>query len=193
MKQINGEFEEYYYLTDDCIVYNAETGQYIKPDNKHQYKLKTTDNEYKKVSQRTLYKEVYNKHYCKDNTINIDNEEWKEIVGTEGKYYISNQGRIKSYQGYEAIILRPYSNKSGYLRVDIKEDGKRQSKLVHRLVAAAWLPMPERLDLQLHHKDFNKNNNAADNLEFLAAAEHMKKHREKGKINVGAEPEENIH
>lgn len=57
-------------------------------------------------------------------------------------YYISSKGRIKSLQGYETIILKPFANQGGYARVDIVESGKRQTKLVHRLVAAAFLPFP---------------------------------------------------
>ena len=91
---------------------------------------------------------------------------------------------MKSLQGYEAIILRSFNNNGGYARVDIVENGKCQTKLIHRLVAAAFLPLPEKIDMQLHHKDFNKNNNAADNLEWLTAAEHAKKHCEGDKENV---------
>ena len=69
-------------------------------------------------------------------------EIWKDVVGYEGLYQVSNMGRVKSLQCYDAIILKPYSNQHGYQRVDIIQDGKRQSKLVHKLTAAAWLPMP---------------------------------------------------
>ena len=105
-------------------------------------------------------------------------------------YMISNLGRIKSFFGYHAILLKPYKTKKGYLRVDLAEDNHRKSKLLHRLVAAAFLPLPEKIDMQLHHKDFNKNNNAADNLEWLTAAEHLKKHSERSKESASTEPED---
>ena len=114
----------------------------LKPSDKHTYMLRTTDNERKKVSLKTLYKLVYNKPYSKDNIDNIDNEEWKDIDDTDHLYQISSKGRVKSLQGYEAIVLKSFHNQSGYARVDIVEDGKRQTKLVHRLVAAAFLPFP---------------------------------------------------
>ena len=104
--------------------------------------------------------------------------EWKEIDDTKGLYYISNKGRVKSLQGYEATILKPFNNQGGYARVDIVESGRRCTKLIHRLVAAAFLPLPEKIDMQLHHKDFDKDNNAADNLEWLNAAAHAEKHKE---------------
>ena len=52
--------------------------------------------------------------------------------------------------------------------------GKRRSVLVHRLVAEAFLPLPDRLDMQLHHKDFQKHNNSSENLEWLSVADHTK-------------------
>lgn len=187
MKQINNGYEEYYYLLEDGTIYNADTDKLLKPDSKHLYKLKAKDKSYKKVSIRTLYKTLYNRPFSKDEIKNLDNEQWKEITGTDGYYYVSNKGRVKSLQGYEAIILKPYSNQHGYERVDIIEEGQRQSKLVHRLVAAAWLPAPQNIDYQLHHKDFNKSNNAADNLEFLSAAAHAKKHIEERSKEHGEE------
>lgn len=104
--------------------------------------IRTADNKRKKISLKTLYKLVFNKPFSIDNIDNLKEEQWKEIDGTEGLYYISNKGRVKSLQGYETIILKPFANKAGYLRVDIIEGGKRRTKLIHRLVAAAFLPFP---------------------------------------------------
>ena len=183
MKQINNGFAECYYLTDTGEVYNNDTGKLLLPDNKHSVKLKTTDGRYKKVSIKTLYKAVYNRAFAIDKIQSLDNEVWKE-VDSKGNYYVSNKGRVKSYTGYEARLLNPYVNKSGYLRLDIIDDGIRQSKLLHRIVAAAFLPPPAKIDYQLHHKDFDKRNNAADNLEWLCIAEHLKKHRERGQAEA---------
>lgn len=142
MIQINNGYADYYYLKEDGSIYNAATGKLLKPDSKRLYKLKCKGEGHKKVSIRTLYKALYNKPFCHDTIEDLEHEEWKEIAGTEGYYLISNMGRIKSLQCYDAIILKPYSNQHGYQRVDIIQDGKRQSKLVHKLTAAAWLPMP---------------------------------------------------
>ena len=114
------------------------------------------NNDRKKVSLKTLYRLVYNKPYSKDNIEDLNNEEWKEIQDTNKIYYISNKGRVKSLHGYETLILKPFCNQGGYARVDIVEDGKRVTRLVHRLVASAFLSPPKKLDMHLHHKDFCK-------------------------------------
>ena len=189
MEKINNGYADYYYLLKNGSIYNAKYDTTIKPNKEHTFTLTTIDNKRKKVALKTLYKLVYNKPYCIDNIKNLDNEQWKEIDDTEGLYYVSNKGRIKSLQGYEAIILKGFSNKSNYIRVDIIQGGERQTRLIHRLVAAAFLGVPDKLEMQLHHKDFNKHNNAADNLEWLTAAEHRKKHNERSLNNVSTKPE----
>ena len=181
MIQVNNGYAAYYYLLRDGKIYNAEKDSYIEPNSKHQYKLKTIEDKYVNISLKRLYNIVYNKPYCKDDIDTLDGEEWKEIDNTNGLYYISNRGRVKSYQGYNAILLKPFKTKGGYGRVDIVQSGKRVSKLIHRLTAAAFLPLPKDIDYQLHHKDFNIDNNAADNLEWLSSQEHSKKHSERSK------------
>lgn len=196
MKQINHGYANYYYLLEDGSLYNADIDQISEPNINHTYILKTIDNRRKKVSLKTLYKLVYDKPYSKDKIEDLDNEQWKEIDDTEHLYYISNKGRVKSFQGYETIILKPFINQSGYGRVDIIESGRRQTKLIHRLVAAAFLPLPQKLNMQLHHKDFDKDNNAADNLQWLSPAIHYEKHKkydiEGRKENVSTKSKKDI-
>lgn len=180
MKAIENEFEEYYFLTEDGKVYNSNTKQYLKP-YKHSYKLKTVTGTIQSISLKKLYKLVYNKIYCIDNIQNLNNEIWKEIENTDGNYYISNKGRVKSYTGYNAIILRPAVIKNGYERLQISKNGILVNKLIHRLVASAFLPAPKNIDEVLHHKDGNKRNNNADNLQWLSVAEHLQIHNEQQK------------
>lgn len=149
----------------------------INPDRNHLFNLKTQDGKHRKIALKTIYKLLYHKVFCKDQIEDIDNQQWKTIDGTEGQTLISNKGRVKSYKGYNAILLKPYKNQSGYLRVDITINGYRQTKLVHKLVAYAFLPFPEKLDMHLHHKDFNKTNNQSSNLQWLTFSEHIKLHR----------------
>lgn len=194
MKQVNNGFKEYYYLKEDGTILDTERNKIIKPDKTHMFNLKTENNDRRRIALKTLYKELYGKQFYIDHTENMENEEWKEIDDTEGEYLISNKGRVKSIKRYNAVILKAYDNQKGYKRIDIMMSGVRQSKLVHKLVAAAFIPLPKRIDMQLHHKDFNKENNAADNLEWLLPAEHAKKHSERSKeLNECTESEKSLH
>ena len=176
------------------MIYNTITKKIIKPDKHHLFSLKLSNShERKKIALKTLYKLIYNKPFCTDRIVSNESEVWKQIDETEGLYFISNQGRIKSYQSYEAVLLKPYKNKNGYLRVDIMQHGVRYSKLVHRLVAASFLPLPEKIDMQLHHIDFNKNNNSANNLEWLTSQDHKRKHIQRSDKNVCTKSKDNIY
>lgn len=103
-------------------------------------------------------------------------EIWKGIYGYEGKYQVSNLGRIKSlsrkrwngftYANKKEQILKPRLKQHGYLRVCLY-DGNRNSKDVeiHRLVAQAFIPNPNNLPC-VNHKDENPQNNKVLNLEW---------------------------
>lgn len=179
MKQIIGtEFEEYYYLLEDGTLYNSNTKHYLK-ERQRSFQLKTKDGNTKKVSLKKLYQLVYNKNFCIDKIENLPDEEWKEIEETDGLYYVSNKGRVKSYFGYNAIILRPSikTKTQRYERVSILIHGQQQSVAVHRLVAFSFLQKPKNIALyEVHHKDFDESNNDANNLQWLTIAEHHKIH-----------------
>lgn len=193
MKQLKNGYDERYYLTKDGKLYNSTTKKYVKANVKHSYKIKTVGNSYKNISLKSLYRLVYNEEYCIDNIVDIEGEHWSAIEGTGNMYFVSDKGRVKSYKGYEAILLNQYKTSSGYNRVDIFQEGSRRSWLVHRLVGITFLPMPESMDHQLHHKDFNKNNCSADNLEWLRPAEHSEIHKQRREMKrSGSSKSENV-
>ena len=185
MKQIENGYAAEYCLTAAGKVFNTKTEKYIKPSKENIVKLKTDEGIFKNVSIKTLYKLVYGKNYSVDTIEDLEQEEWRPVDKLH-TYFVSNKGRIKSYAAYTAKIIKP-NKVSGYHRVDIVEQGVRSSRLVHRIVAAAFLEPPERSDYQLHHKDFNKTNNNVENLEWLSVPEHIKKHKERNvKNNSGS-------
>lgn len=91
-------------------------------------------------------------------------EVWRDVVGFEGKYMVSNDGRVKSLSYMRTGVereLKQQTDKDGYKTVCIGGSPKK----VHRLVALAFIPNPSDLPM-INHKDENKTNNNVDNLEW---------------------------
>ena len=98
-------------------------------------------------------------------------EEWKDVVGYEGKYQVTATGRIRTlnFKGTGiAQELFPIKNKWGYLTIQLYKDGRYHHYGIHRLVAMAFIPNPYNLP-QVNHKDEDKTNNNVDNLEWCTA------------------------
>lgn len=110
--------------------------------------------------------------YEKIASTNLENEEWKEILGYEGRYSVSNMGRIMSHvNGFNQILKQTYNKRINMMTVILhREDGARKNMKVHRLVALAFIPNPENKKT-VNHKDGNRLNNAADNLEWSTQEE----------------------
>ena len=125
---------------------------------------------------------AFNKEFCVDNIESFQGEIWREIPNTDGKYFVSNCGRVKSYCGYNAIILKADETKKGYLVVKINDKNIR----VHRLVAFAFCNHNQIKDsnlIQIHHIDKDKKNNNANNLVILSVYEHRQIHSKKESVN----------
>lgn len=69
--------------------------------------------------------------------------------------------------------LKQFEGGSGYLHVTLSKDGKTKSSEVHRLVAIAFIAKPDG-GLEVNHKDGDKHNNAAENLEWVTRSENVK-------------------
>ena len=101
-------------------------------------------------------------------------EEWRDIKGYEGEYEVSNMGRVRNARnGY---VLKPSLINSGYLTVSL---GSRAKKLVHRIVGEAFLDNPDGLPC-INHRDCDKLNNNADNLEYCSYSYNNSYGRHKG-------------
>ena len=96
-------------------------------------------------------------------------EEWKDVVGYEGLYQVSNLGNIKSFKIYkEGKLLKPKFDKDGYREIGIRDsNGTRTFKRVHRLVAESFIDNPDNLKF-INHKDDNPANNNVDNVEWCS-------------------------
>ena len=126
----------------------------------------------------------------------MKDEIWKVIKGYEGKYEVSNFGRVRSLPRYvrnsvgsqtfvDGKMLIPFQDKVGYLHVLLSDKNyKKKQWLVHRLVAMAFLENPNNYPV-VNHKDENKSNNCVNNLEWctqsynLSYNEGQKKRRER--------------
>lgn len=127
----------------------------------------------KKFNVDKLMLELWGVEFVKD----IDGEEWLDIKGHETAYQISSFGRIRSKARYverkdgkrlykKPQIIKDCSINSGYKMVRLHDkDGVTHKVLVHRLVAEHFIPNPNGLE-QVNHKDENKHNNNAQNLEW---------------------------
>ncbi len=102
----------------------------------------------------------------------MDNVIWKPVVGYEGLYEVSNTGLIKSLNCYnlkEPHLLSLCFNTNGYLRVGLSKNNKTKQMLVHRIVAEAFIPNPDNLEM-VNHKDEDRTNNHVENLEWCTRA-----------------------
>lgn len=123
-------------------------------------------------------------------------EIWKDVVGFEGLYMVSNLGRIKSVERYmqnhSKLQLVPERIKSqrvgtnGYLHTDLYKNNKQTTVKIHRVVAEAFIDNPDNKGT-VNHKDGNKYNNCVDNLEWMTQSEqnfHFYKKNLKSKSNI---------
>lgn len=108
--------------------------------------------------------------------LDIDGIEWRDVVGYENLYEVSNYGHVRTIPHYvnnhtgrillPAKLLKPNPLQKGYYQVTIAKDGKRSAKQIHRLVAEAFLKHSKGCNI-VNHKNGNPQDNRAENLEWV--------------------------
>lgn len=108
-------------------------------------------------------------------------EVWKDVKGYEGYYEVSNLGRVRSVghpinggkQKTTGKIRKLVVNNSGYMAVNLKRNFVEQRKLVHRLVAEAFIPNPNGFGY-VDHIDRNRLNNEVSNLQWVTQGDNLR-------------------
>lgn len=107
-------------------------------------------------------------------------EIWKDVIGYEGRFQISNLGRLKSLNYNHTNkegLLKPQIQKKGtktdlqYCYFNTRVNGKPIRLMQHRLVAEAFIPNPENKPF-IDHIDTNGLNNSLDNLRWCTLEEN---------------------
>ena len=112
-------------------------------------------------------------------------ELWKDIPGYEGRYQVSNLGRVKSLprvvecknhrrRREPGQILKPACAPDGHLMVNLGFSKEHRAKKVHQLVALAFLENPSGGRVEVCHNDGDPKNNRVENLRYDTHSENIK-------------------
>lgn len=94
-------------------------------------------------------------------------ERWRDVPGYEGRYRVSDQGRVKSIRRFRKLVLK-WRRMGAYLGVGLRGKGF----YIHRLVLLAFVgPLPEDKD-EANHKNGVKSDNWLENLEYVTRREN---------------------
>jgi hypothetical protein len=102
-------------------------------------------------------------------------EIWKDIIGYEGFYSISNLGKVrreKKSQGTQiGRILKTKINYNGYEYLILSKKNNVKRKYIHRLLAETFIGKSKGLDV--NHKNSNRSDNRLSNLEYVTRRENL--------------------
>jgi hypothetical protein len=103
----------------------------------------------------------------------LPNEEWRDVPGYDGRYQVSNLGRM--YSSLRARLMSPSAGAAGYFTIGLSHPTKgKNTHSVHVLVMLAFVgkrPYKYVVD----HVDGNEHNNVLTNLEYITQAENQRR------------------
>lgn len=109
-------------------------------------------------------------------------ERWRPVVGYEGLYEVSDHGLVRSverwvqhrgrhWHPYKSVVLAPHLDPKGYKRVKLSRQDDDRNRLVHQLVAEAFIgPRPE--GMVTRHLNGDNVDNRPQNLAYGTHAEN---------------------
>ena len=104
-------------------------------------------------------------------------EIWKVIPGFN-RYEASNLGNIRTLNWKNSgrtVVMKPAISKKGYLTtVMLNNEGKYKNVKIHRMVAFAFLGVPDDMSLTVNHKNHIKDDNRPENLEYMTALDNAR-------------------
>lgn len=118
------------------------------------------------------------------------NEIWKDAVGFEGYYQVSNTGSV--YSTRRGRFFKPCVNSSGYYAIVLNVNGVATRKTVHRLVCEAFLSNTGKLPI-INHKNGIKTDNRVENLEWCTVSHNHAHACRTGLKYFKCKGEENVH
>jgi len=136
----------------------------------------------------TTFSYLYSANF-KDMT-NIQEEIWKDVIGFEGLYEVSNNGRVRSlprefiksdgtWMRTRGTVIHQNTTHDGYAQIILLKNGRKHTKKAHRYVAIKFIENPNNLP-QVNHIDGNKKNNHVSNLEWCDG-----KHNQQHAVRTG--------
>jgi len=109
--------------------------------------------------------------------IEYDGVKARWIVGYEGRYRITEDGRVVSYATSNTKEIFGSLDAKGYVKITLTDESKIQKTYkAHRLVATAFIPAVEG-KYDIDHRDEDKTNNHEDNLRWCTKAENLEYYR----------------
>lgn len=117
-------------------------------------------------------------------SVTLDGEEWRDVIGFEGLYMVSSFGRVVSLGRFilpgkggkkrfkKPKLIHPSLNHNGYYKVTLSKDGTPSYVRIHRLVGESFIPNPNNYQC-LDHIDTNTKNNHINNLRWCTLKENQ--------------------
>lgn len=117
--------------------------------------------------------------------LSLQGELWREVPNSEGRYFVSNLGRLLSTchrgKGLTAL-MKPAADANGYRRTVFFINGRYSTVKVHRVVAEVWVAeRPLTPADHVNHRNFQRSDNRADNLEILSHRDNVRYSAQRGR------------